>query len=242
MHNNLNKELYSDQLFKVWAEKNDLIPLEDYFLKKYFSDKNAKIIEAGTGGGRIIFEIEKLGFNNLQAFDYVENMITFCNNKKKAIKSKVNFKTADATNLSDYESNHFDYLIYLQQVLCFVDKENLPKALKEAYRIGKENSIYIYSFLNWNSKLYNPILSILVNAFRVLRNEKTSKYKLPWLNIDGKFNWKFLNKNQPQNIWFKEKDILKILTQNGFSILETKNKVNTSDKIGHIHIACTKSN
>ena len=158
------------------------------------------------------------------------------------LNSLINFKTADATDLIDYDANDFDYLIYLQQVLCFIDKENLSKALKEAYRIGKQDSIYIYSFLNWNSKFYNPILSILVNFFRILRAEKTGKYKLPWLNIDEKFNWKFLNKNQPQNLWFKEKHIIDILKKNGFSIIEAKSRLNSSDKVGHIHIACKKLN
>ena len=241
MQKNLNKALYSDKLFKVWVEKNDLIPLEKYFIIKYILNKNGKIIEAGTGGGRIIFEIEKLGFNKLEAFDYVENMISFCNEKKKQLNSSINFNTADATSLSGYNANDFDYLIYLQQVLCFVDKDKLPQALKEAYRLGKKDSVYIYSFLNWDSKFYNPILSLAVNFFRILRAEKTNKYKLPWLNINGKINWKFLNKNQPQNIWFKEEHIINTLEKNGYSIIEVKSQLDPSDKIGHIHIACKKS-
>ncbi|MDO5980469.1 class I SAM-dependent methyltransferase [Flavivirga spongiicola] len=241
MKNNLNKDLYSDQLFKVWAEKNDLLSIESYFIKKYLSNKEGKVIEAGTGGGRIIFEIERLGFYKLEAFDYVENMITFCNKKKKELNASINFKTADATNLITYTDNSFDYLIYLQQILCFVDKELLPKALKEAHRIGKVDSTYIFSFLNWHSKFYNPILSFLVNFFRIIRNDKIRKYELPWLNIDGKFNWKFLNKKQPRNIWFKESDIITILKNNGFSILEVKTQIEPSNKMQHIHIACKKS-
>lgn len=242
MQKNLNKELYSDKLFKAWAEKESLHDIEAYFLKKYLTNKNGEILEAGTGGGRIIFEIEKLGFKQLHAFDYVEKMIQVCNNKKHSKNSIVNFKVADATNLSDYKSEYFNYLIYLQQVLCFVDKDKLEEALSEAHRIGKKNSIYIYSFLNWNSKYYNPVLSILVNLFRLLRNEKMDKYVLPWLNINGKFNWKFLHKNQPQNIWFKEKEIISILEKNGFSVLEVKSSINTSNKKNHIHLACKKIN
>ncbi len=240
MHENLNKELYSDKLFKVWVGKDNLLPLEEYFFKKYLLDKNGKVIEAGTGGGRLIFEIEKLGFKQLDAFDYVNNMISFCESKKKQLKSKVNFKVAEVKDLSHYKSLDFDYLIYLQQVLCFIEKEDLPKAFKEAHRIGKENSIYIFSFLNWNSKTYNPFLSILVNLFRMFRKEKTNKYKLPWLNIDGKFNRKFLNKNQPQNSWFKEKHVKDLLEKNNFSLIEIKSKMKDSDKVGHIHVACKK--
>ncbi|GAA4944133.1 hypothetical protein GCM10023314_16430 [Algibacter agarivorans] len=240
MQKKLNKDLYSNQLFTEWSEKEELLGIEKYFLEKYLINKNGKVIEAGTGGGRIIFEIEKLGFSNLEAFDYVEKMISFCDEKKENLNSSINFKNADATNLVNYQEKEFDYLIYLQQVLCFVDKDVLPIALKEAYRIGKQNSIYIFSFLNWNSKLYNPILSMLINFFRILRGEKKSKYKLPWLIINNKVNWKFLNKNQPQNIWFKKKHILDILKKNGFSIIEIKSQVGTLDKEGHLHIACKK--
>ncbi len=240
MQKKLNKDLYSNQLFTEWSEKEELLAIEKYFLEKYLINKNGKVIEAGTGGGRIIFEIEKLGFSNLEAFDYVEKMISFCDEKKENLNSSINFKNADATNLINYQEKEFDYLIYLQQVLCFVDKDVLPIALKEAYRIGKQNSIYIFSFLNWNSKLYNPILSMLINFFRILRGEKTNKYKLPWLIINNKVNWKFLNKDQPQNIWFKKKHILDILKKNEFSIIEIKSQVDTSDKEAHFHIACKK--
>ena len=242
MPKKLNKVLYSDQLFSVWSSKEDLLPIEKYFLEKYLVNKKGKVVEAGTGGGRIIFEIEKLGFSNLEAFDYVDKMISFCNIKKERLNSSINFKNADATNLITFKEKEFDYLIYLQQVLCFVDKENLPQALKEAHRIGKQDSIYIYSFLNWNSKFYNPILSIMVNFFRILRGEKTNKYELPWLILNEKINWRFLNKNQPQNIWFKKNSIIDILKKNGFSIIEVKSQVDTADKMGHLHIACKKTN
>lgn len=240
MHKNLNKNLYSEQLFKVWSEKKELLSIEKYFIKKYLSNKKGKVIEAGTGGGRIIFEIERLGFTNLLAFDYVEKMIAFSEEKKKELNSLINFKIADATNLSSFNSNNFDYLIYLQQVLCFMSAESLTKALKEAHRIGAQDSIYLFSFLNWNSKFYTPILSMTINFIRVLRREQTDKYKLPWLIIDGKFNWKLLNKNQPQSIWYNEKHIIGILKQYGFSIIESKSKLKSSDKVGHIHIACKK--
>ena len=240
MHKNLNKDLYSNKLLKTWSEKSGLLLIEDYFLRKYLLNKKGKVIEAGTGGGRIIFEVEKLGFTEVEAFDFVEKMIIFCNEKKRKLKSLINFKIADATNLDHYNTETFDYIIYLQQVLSFVDKENLPLALMEAHRIGNQNSTYIFSFLNWDSKFYNPILSNLVNLFRFLRKEKIDKHKLPWLIINSKFNWKFLNKNQPQNIWYTEKNITEILEKNGFSTIEIKNRINPKSKIEHIHIACNK--
>ncbi len=34
MQKNLNKDLYSEQLFKVWSEKKGLLLIEDYLIKK----------------------------------------------------------------------------------------------------------------------------------------------------------------------------------------------------------------
>jgi ubiquinone/menaquinone biosynthesis C-methylase UbiE len=246
MNENLNKELYSEKLFNIWSQKLGLLPSEEYLINQYFLNKESKIIEAGTGGGRIIFEIEKLGFTKLEAFDFVENMITFCKEKKIKFGSNIKFRVADATKLNCYESNSFDYLIYLQQVLCFVDKDLFPQSLREAHRIGNENSVYIFSFLNWESKFYNPFLNWLVNLFRVIRNEKKVKHQLPWLIINGKFNWKFLNSNQPQNLWFKKENIIKILNDNGFNIIELitgENILNKhNSKSGHLYIICKKNN
>ncbi len=244
MHQNLNKELYTKKLFKIWSEKCGLLPTEEYLINKYVLNKNSKLIEAGTGGGRIIFEIEKLGFTKLEAFDFVEDMVTFCEEKKKKLNSNIEFKLADAAKLSSYETNTFDYLIYLQQVLCFVDKDLFLQSLNEAHRIGKEKSIYIFSFLNWESKFYNPLLSWMVNFFRIIRNQKKLKYQLPWLILDGKFNWKILNSNQPLNLWFKKENIIKILNDNGFNIVELINGEYTTDendsKSGHLYIVCQK--
>lgn len=246
MDKNLNKELYSNKLFKVWSEKQGLIPTEEYLIHKYLVNKDAKIIEAGTGGGRIIFEVEKLGFRKLEAFDFVDSMVEFCRLKKNKLNCNIEFNTADATDLIDYNTGEFEYLIYLQQILCFVSKDLFVQSLKEAYRIGKNNSIYLFSFLNWESKKYNPILSKLVNLFRALRNEKTSKYELPWLMLDGKFNWKLLNSNQPQNQWFKKDYISKVLIDNGFEIIELKTGGeilgSKNSNSGQLYIVCKKTN
>lgn len=238
----LNKKLYTGELFEIWSQKSSLLKIEKYFLDKYLENKNANIIEGGTGGGRIVFEIEKLGFKKIDAFDYVVKMISTCLKKKENFNSVINFSVADASNLKSFETNRYDYLIYFEQVLCFLDNAQLPLALNEIHRIGRKESILLCSFLNWNSKPYNPLISVMVNFFRLLRREQTSKYKLPWLMLGGKFNWKFLNKNQPQAMWYKEKDIMEILEKNGFLIIESKSRLNTSEKTSHIHIACKKNN
>ena len=245
MKDNFNKALYSESLFEEWAYKEDLDFSEKYFLNNYVQNHSKRVIEGGTGGGRIIFYLEQLGFTQLDAFDFVPKMIEYCKTKSKKNISNVQFKVADAINLKDYQKESFDYLIYLQQVLSFVNEEDFDQSLIEANRIGAKDSIYIFSFLNWHAKKYNPILSLLVNFFRWLRREKTSKYYLPWLIINRRFNWKLFHSNQASNLWIKRDDISNKLIKFGFEIIELKTECeierNTKSKnSGKIYVACKK--
>ena len=72
---NLNVELYSNELLEAWTNKEGLIPAETTLINKYLTDINKSVLEAGTGGGRISFHIEKIGFQKISAFDFAPNMI-----------------------------------------------------------------------------------------------------------------------------------------------------------------------
>jgi len=244
MHN-FSKERYSGELFEDWAVRKGIIPAEEYLLKKYLTDFSKSVIEAGTGGGRISFYIENMGFQNITAFDYVPKMIEHARSVAKEKKSLIKFQVADASDLPEYENSAFDYLIYLQQVLCFVPKELFFNSCAEAYRIAKKGGIVIFSFLDWNSRIYNPTLSWVTNTIRKIRREEVLKQHLPWLKLNGKFNWKLFNKNQPTVFWIKKNEIISDLKNIGFSILEAKNNnqlFNDSDKTRKemLYIVCRK--
>jgi len=125
-----NKQLYETDLFEKWSSRTDLFPAEHYLLDRYLTNTNGRVLEAGTGGGRIIFQIEQMGFRLLEAFDIAERMVGYGKKKAENLDSRIVFQWADATDLKPYESESFDYLIYLQQVLCFVPGDQLPQALK----------------------------------------------------------------------------------------------------------------
>ena len=158
-----NKEIYGSEEFHNWTDQGlfDLTKMERYYLEKYLINTDAKIIDAGTGGGRIAFSIEKMGFKNIDAFDFVPKMIEFAKNKAKNIGSSVCFQVADAKNLSMYLDNNFDHIVYLQQVLSFIPTEEERRmAVSEAYRVLKPEGTAIFSFLNWNGRYYNYFLVV----------------------------------------------------------------------------------
>ena len=132
MSENLTAKLYSNKLLEEWSSKEDIWREEAYFIDKYLLDKSQNVLEAGTGGGRISYYIESLGFDNIDAFDISPEMIEVAKLKAIEIGSKVKFSKLDAANLSVYENESFGYLIYLQQVLSMIADESLfSKAIED---------------------------------------------------------------------------------------------------------------
>ncbi|MBP0902479.1 class I SAM-dependent methyltransferase [Mariniflexile gromovii] len=223
----LSKKLYATTLLDKWSKIEIIYHHESFLIKKYLIDKTKNVLEAGTGGGRLVFYIEELGFKNISAFDFVPEMVDYANNRKRIVKSNIEFIVADATDLYQYENDSFHYLIYFQQVLGFISDESLFKnSLKEAYRIAQKNAIVMFSFSEWNSRKINPLISIVVNFLRIIRGEKYQKHHLPWLKLNGKFNWKFLNKNQPLVYWVKKDYLISLLENIGFSVIEVYGELN----------------
>ncbi len=243
---NLNKSLYTNELINDWVNREEIIEAETYFITKYLSNKDGHVIEAGTGGGRLSFFIERLGFKSIDAFDYVPEMINCADEKKAKINSAVHFEVADATGLSKYTDNTYDYLIYLQQVLCFIEDELLfDKSIKEAYRIARTGGIGIFSFLDYDTRKVNSIMRIALIIIRKIRGERISSCYLPWLKINNKFNFKLFSKNQAQTYWIRKNEIIEKLEQTGFKILEVKNanQINnplSTKRKGMLYLVCMK--
>ena len=241
----LNKSLYATTLRDDWAKRTGLIDAEAYLFGKYLTDCDRSVLEAGTAGGRLVFELEKVGFSNITAFDYVPEMIDAAIQAKGREKSNVNFMVADARDLSQFASSTFDYLIYLQQVLsCIPLKDDFDKALAESYRITKKDGLVLFSFLDFDGRRINPYLSAAIKFVRKLRGTPAEPQLLPWLKLKGKPNWKFFNRNQAVNYWVKKNVILAKLKSLGFEVVEVthSNALNHQPKKaqGMLYIVCKK--
>ncbi len=212
MAQNFSKR-FSEQVINGWAGRENIYDQERFILNNYLLNSDLSVLEAGTGGGVMSFFIEEsLSFKNIHAFDVIPEMIDIANNKAKKNKSKVNFSVNDAADLSSFKDEKFDYLVYLQQVLCMVPQKHLSMAIKEAYRVGAKNSVYIFSFLDWDSRWYNPILSFIINSARLLFGRKMLKYYLPEVNKT------FFRKDQQGILWAKKSHIFKMLEDVGLTI------------------------
>lgn len=217
------RELYSESFIEKtyadWNSREDVNNLESFLLSKYLKNNALSVLEAGTGSGVISFFIEeKLKFKDITAFDIIPEMIDRANERSKQKESEIEFITDDASKLENLKLKHYDYLVYLQQILSIVPEERLDLALNNAYKVGNDESTYIFSFMDWNSRWYNPILSFNVNFFRLVTGRKIQKYYLPQLKFNGKLNKRFFKKDQQGIFWGKKEKIISKLHKAGFKI------------------------
>jgi len=206
---------------------------EKYLIEKYLTNKDARVLEAGCGAGRISFNIEKYGYKNIDAFDFSEFMVERAKNVQLELDSKINFFIANAVDLINIKSNQYDYAIYLQQIISFTPYPENLKALEESFRILKQNGYILFYFNCYEGRKYNQLLSLILSFLRLFRRENLSNQSLPWLKLGGKFNWELLRKNQPTIYWFRKKEIITIIEKIDYAIVEVLNP-------GTLFIVCRK--
>jgi ubiquinone/menaquinone biosynthesis C-methylase UbiE len=214
-----NKAVFSAIEFDSWTQRKRLIPAERFLIERYL-DKRSKTLEAGTGGGRILLEMKALGFTSLHGFDFVPEFIEQA--RGKDVTHSICFEVQDAPCLS-YGDSSFDQIIYLQQVICFIEDEaSRLKALQEAYRILKRGGTALFSFLSFEARrrsaMYLPYLVYLSFLRKLRRSNRTIQY-LPWLRLAGKFNFSSLLDTGPYVYWYKLKEITQLLRDVGFKII-----------------------
>lgn len=214
-----NKEVYRTKEFSRWAYGNGLLPEEEYLIANYL-DRSKSTIEAGTGGGRILLEMSKLGFTSLSGFDYLSEFIEVA--KKRDVDGNIDFQVQDATKLN-YEDGSFEQALYLCQMISSIDDElGRLKALKEAYRILKVGGIALFSFLSFDSRINNAVYRSYVEYIgflRKLRGSDRSIQYLPWLRFEKRPNLAALFDGGAHVYWYKFQEAYQLLRDVNFQLI-----------------------
>ena len=235
--NTSNKWIYENSETS-WGENQaaSLNRWEQDVLRRYLQNKEGRILEGCCGGGRISKHLYEWGFKNIEGFDFVEDFIR----EAQSSAPFLHFFVADARDLSMIPDNSFDYVIYLQQCICFIPVEGIKAALEENYRVCKSGGTAVFSFLDFNGRGVNRILGPLLSVLRWARHEDLSPQQLPWLRLRGKPNWNFWRKGQATNYWFTKSEIVHHLQCVGYDIVELYNASDDANSEGMIYVVCKK--
>lgn len=142
----LNNNIY-DKMAEVedrhWWFRG-LYDLVSYNIKKNFNGKDISIVDAGCGtGGNMRYFIGK-GYRNIRGFDISEYAIGICKSMG------LDTFTGDISDFNKYFSPGSIDVIMCNDVLCYLDKDEMAKVVNSIYPILKENGIIIMNLPSLN--------------------------------------------------------------------------------------------
>jgi SAM-dependent methyltransferase len=213
-----NQEIYATVERDNWAHRTGLIPAERFLIERYL-EPSGRTLEAGTGSGRLLFAMQARGFSSLAGFDFVPELLAEA--RKRDSSGRIRFDVQNAASLG-YGDGAFDQLVYLQQVLCFIEEEGSRRAaVREAYRVLRAGGIGLFSFLSFEARRRRPLYRAYLAYLRIVRAMRRSTrplQSLPWLRLAGRFNPRALADAGPYVYWYRLEEICRVLADVGFAI------------------------
>ena len=202
--------------FKRWAwAGTDLIVPERFLINGYLKS-DARTLEAGTGGGRILRALANAGFVDLTGFDNVPSFIDAAREQDPL--GKIAFSVQDARAVS-YADAQFDQIIYLQQVVSFIaEEEGRRRAVAEAYRILRPGGTALFSFLCYEVRLQSMLHKFIIAYLACLRaaaGRRRSLQAMPW----PLHRFSALLDRPHHVYYYRCEEAADLLTSEGFTIL-----------------------
>ena len=145
-------KLYSTpEVVAQYARMDFLTACEQHVFDKYLHPGMA-ILDLGVGGGRTTPYLSPIA-SRYVGVDYSEEMVLACRNRFPDLE----FKTADAADLSLFSDASFDAVIFSFNGLdCLAPYAKRESCLRECHRVLKRGGIFIFSthnprslFLEW---------------------------------------------------------------------------------------------
>lgn len=154
-----------------------------------YLDHDAASLEAGTGSGRIILTMARLGYTNLFGYEFVIDLLRTAQQRPDG-KVKM-LSVRNGTELA-VRGDAFAQPVYLQQFICFMPGEaGRRRGLDEARALASGGTA-VCSFLNLADRYRHPGIRCYLaylKALRLVRRAAANAGELPWFVMAGKLNW-----------------------------------------------------
>lgn len=220
MVDNQNPEEFAEA--RLWTRLGKLLPAEHHLIER-FLQKDVPTVEAGTGGGRVLLEMQRVGFTCLSGFDFVPESIEMAKSHDPG--GKIHFEVHDATRLG-YGDATFSQAVYVQQILSYPSDRPRQEAMaRESFRILKPGGTALFSVLCFNGKKSTGYFSMLyhlyvpfLRAMRLIRRSDRSIQSQPMKNVNERFNAGFFTDSGPFMYWYQPAEIDELLQSVGFVV------------------------
>ncbi len=117
----------------LWASERALI-------ERFFPDRNARLLEAGCGAGRVTLGLWSLGYRQLTAFDFADELLDQAHSlAAERDATSIRFLSADATELGRChalgDTPFAGALFMFNGLMQIPGRENRRAALRELHRV-----------------------------------------------------------------------------------------------------------
>lgn len=126
----------------LWASERILID-------RYFPDKSACLLEAGCGAGRVAVALSELGYRQLHAFDFAEELLAQAQSLIIERKANVTVFHADVTRLSQchlFGDIRFDGALFMFNGLMQIPlRRNRRRALRQLAAVCRPGAPLLFT-------------------------------------------------------------------------------------------------
>lgn len=118
-------------------------------IEQYLPDKNARLLEAGCGAGRVAVGLWHQGYRRITGFDFSSELLEQAQNlaQERGV-TDLRFVPADATRLetSGLPGDYFDGVLFLFNGLMQIPgRENRRQALRGLHRLARPGAPFIFT-------------------------------------------------------------------------------------------------
>ncbi|HAC64294.1 MAG TPA: class I SAM-dependent methyltransferase [Cyanothece sp. UBA12306] len=192
MNEDTNKKSYRDSsIVKYYLHLRQLQPAEETIIKLLQKQlPKMTMLDIGVGGGRTTKYLSGM-VEKYIGIDYSPEMIAACKKRFYSAKDTVLFEVCDARNLSKFEDNYFDFILFSFNGIDYISHDERLQVFQEIHRVCKSEGYFFFSThnlqgiepeFNWRKHLSFNLFATYVNlvmfAFLRLFNPSITYHQL----------------------------------------------------------------